>query len=175
MTRIFDGHLYVHYGQAYILSNAQETSELPDCFQGQTNGLCGAVISDTLFLITGLHTGHVQLSIDILYSPPPLDRTWEEIVEVPFIINGEGVSLYDWNRELVCQIPLSPGTYRARYCASGMDRGSEEDTIIAEEQPVDFYHLDFWSADLLPDVVLKQTSETATYWHEYVTSLKLIS
>jgi hypothetical protein len=122
-------------------------------------------------LITGLHTGHVQLSIDVLYAPPPLDRTWEEVIEVPFMINGEGVSLYDWNGECVCKIPLSPGTYRVRYCACDMDRGKEVDTILEEEEPVDFYHLAFWSADLLPDVVLKQTSETAAYWHEYVKCL----
>jgi hypothetical protein len=171
MTRIFDGRLYVHYGQAYILSNAQETSGLPDCFQGQTNGLCGAAISDTLFLITGLHTGRVHLSVDVLDAPPPLDHTWEEVVEVSFMMNGKGASLYDWNGECVCKIPLLPGTYRVRYCARDMDRGKEVDTIIEEEDPVDFYHLAFWPADLLPDVILKQTSETASYWHEYAKSL----
>jgi hypothetical protein len=171
MTRIFDGNLYVHYGQAYVFSNAQKTAELDDCFRGQTNGLCGAAISDALFLTTGLHTGCVQLSVDVVDTPPPLDRTWEEIVEVPFLINGEGVSLYDWNGECVCKIPLSPGTYRVRYCACGMDLGKEVDTILAEEKPIDFYHLAFWSANLLPDVVVKQTSEIATYWHEYARSL----
>jgi hypothetical protein len=171
MTRIFDGGLYVHYRQAYVLSNAQETSELPDCFKGQTNGLCGAAVSDTLFLITGLHTGHVHLSVDVLDAPPPLDQTWEEVVEVPFMINGEGASLNDWNGKCVCEIPLSPGTYRVRYCARDMDRGREVDTILQNEEPIDFYNLAFWSADLLPDVVLKQTSEIAAYWHEYAKSL----
>jgi hypothetical protein len=171
MTRIFDGRLYIHYGQAYVLPNAQETAELIDCFHGQTNGLCGAAVSNVLFLITGLHTGHVHLSVDVLDNPPPLDRAWEEVVEVPFVINGEGASLYDWNGECVCKISLSPGTYRVRYSACGMDRGKEVDTILEEEKPVDFYHLAFWSANLLPDAVLKQTSEIAAYWHEYARSL----
>jgi hypothetical protein len=172
MTRIFDGCLYVHYGQAYVLSNALETSELPDCFQGQANGLCGAAISDTLFLITGLHTGHVRLSVDVLDTPPLLDQIWEEIVEVPFMINGERTSLYNWNGECVCEIPLSTGTYRVRYCARNMDRGKEVDTILDDEEPIDFYNLAFWPADLLPDVVLKQTAEIAAYWHEYAKSLQ---
>jgi hypothetical protein len=171
MTRIFDGCLYVHYGQAYVLSNAQEPAELSACFQGQTNGLCGAAISDILFLITGLHTGRVRLSVDVLDAPPPLDQTWEEVVEVPFVINGEGVSLYDWNGECVCEIPLSTGIYRVRYCVRDMDRGKDVDTILEEEEPVDFYHLAFWSADLLPDVIVKQTSEIAVYWHEYAKNL----
>jgi hypothetical protein len=171
MTRIFNGRLYVHYGQGYILSNDSEMSGLSDCFQGQMNGLCGAAISNKLFLITGLHTGHVHLSIDVLDEPPPVEPTWEEVVEVPFMINSEGGSLYDWNGECVCEIPLSPGTYRVRYCARDMDRGKEVDTILEGEEPVDFYYLAFWSADLLPDVVLKQTSETAAYWHKYAKSL----
>ncbi len=52
-----------------------------------------------------------------------------------------------------------------------MDRGKDVDTILEEEEPVDYYHLDFWPADLRPDVVLKQTSEIAAYWHEYAKSL----
>jgi hypothetical protein len=171
MTRIFDGSLYVHYGQAYVLFKGQESSELPDCFQGQTNGLCGAAVHGTLFLITGLHTGHVQLSIDVLDAPPPLDPLWEEVVDVPFMIDVEGVFLYDWNGECVCEIPLSPGPYRVRYCARDMDRGNDIDTILKEEESVDFYHLAFWPADLAPDVILKQTSKTAIYWHQYPTSL----
>jgi hypothetical protein len=171
MTRIFHGRLYVHYGQAYVLPNTQQTSELPDCFQGQTNGLCGAAISNVLFLITGLHTGHIQLSIDVLDNPPSLDQTWEDIVEVPLRVNSEMTSLYDWNGNCICDIPLSPGTYRVRYCARNMDRGNEVDTILEEEDPVDFYHLDFWSADPLQDVVLKQTSKIAAYWHDYVKGL----
>lgn len=170
MTRIFDGSLYVHYGQAYVLPNAQATAELSDCFQGQRNGLCGAAISNALFLITGLHTGHVRLSIDIL-DTPPLDQAWEEIVEVPFVINGDGASLYDWNGGCVCKISLPPGTYRVRYCARGMDRGREVDTILEEEKSVDCYYLAFWSANLLPDAVVKQTSELAAYWHEYARKL----
>lgn len=159
------------YGQAYTLTNAQAASKLPDCFRGQTNGLCGAAMSGTLFLITGLHTGHVQLSVEVLDDDPPFDQTWEEIVEVPFMANGERVALYDWDGECVCEILLSPGTYRVRYGAHGMDRGKEVDTFLEEEEAVDSYHLAFWSADLLPDVVLKQTSETAAYWHEYTKSL----
>ncbi len=100
MTQIFDGRLYVHYGQAYVLPNAQETPELPDCFQGQTNGLCGAALAETLFLMTGLHTGHVQLSIDVLDAPPTSDQTWEDVVEVPLLMNREVASLYRAPRKI---------------------------------------------------------------------------
>lgn len=172
MTRIFDGRLYVHYGQAYVVSNAQQILELPGALRGQTNGICGAATPNGLLLFTGLHTGCVHLSIDVLDTPAPLDQRWEEIVEVPFTLNSAEAILSNWNGDCVCKIPLSPGTYRVRYCVREMDRGSEVDTILKEEEPVDFYHLAFWSADLAPDAVLKQTSETAAYRHEYAKSLK---
>jgi hypothetical protein len=171
MTRIFDDYLHVHYGQAYIFSGDRTIAELSDCFHGQTNGLCGAAVSGTLFLITGLHTGRVRLSVDVLDAPPPLDRIWEEVVEVPFTVDGDGVSLYNWDGECVCAIPLSLGNYRVRYCGREMERGKEVDTILDDEEPVDFYHLAVWPADLLPDSVVKQTSEIAAYWHEYAKSL----
>lgn len=64
----------------------------------------------------------------------------------------------------MCDIPLSPGTYRVRYCARNMSCGNEVDTYV-EGEPVDFYSLAFWSAAPAPDIVVKQTSEVAAYWH----------
>jgi len=168
MTRIFDGRLNVHYGQAYILPDTEEGRDTFDAevsFRGQMNGLCGATIPDKLYLTTGLHTGDVYLSVDVLNNPPSLDQSWEEIIEVPFVMNSEEVTLFDWYGQCVCEIPLSPGTYRVRYCARGMEQGHEIDTILEDEEPVDFYNLAFWPAELTPDTVLKQTSEIAAYWH----------
>ena len=65
MTRIFDGHLNVHYGQAYVVA-CEQRGEFEECFRGQSNGLCGASVPGMLFLITRLHTGHVGLVIDVL-------------------------------------------------------------------------------------------------------------
>lgn len=46
-----------------------------------------------------------------------------------------------------------------------MDFGREIDTL-GEVEPVDSYALMFWTADSAPDVILKQTSKTAAYWHK---------
>jgi hypothetical protein len=37
-------------------------------------------------LITGLHTGQVGFTVDVLDAAPPLDDAWEEIVEVSFTV-----------------------------------------------------------------------------------------
>jgi hypothetical protein len=157
MPRIFDGHLNVHYGQAYVLSRDNRGADMDDSFQGQSNGLCGAALPGMLFLITGLHTGHVGLTVDVLNERPELDSTWDEIVEVSFSVGESPVALEDWDGETVTSIPLSSGNYRVRYCARNMDRGHEVDTILNEEEAVDFYSLTFWPEAASEDCVIKQT------------------
>ena len=144
MARIFDGLLYVHYGQAYVESSDSKPIYLEDAFQGQANGLCGAASPGALFLITGLHTGEVSFTLDVLDVPPPLDDIWEEIVEVSFTPSSGRTTLTDWNASHVCNIPLQNKNYRVRYCVRNMDLGTEIDTVLEGEPTVDFYSLTFW-------------------------------
>jgi hypothetical protein len=141
MTRIFDGQLFVHYGQAYVCALDTTGEGLEGSFHGQSNGLCGAALPGMLFLVTGLHTGYVGLVVDVLNERPELDSTWEEIVEASFSVGESPIVLEDWNGETVTSIPLSSGSYRARYCAKSMDKGHEVDTILKNEESVDFYSL----------------------------------
>jgi hypothetical protein len=171
MTRIFDGYLNVHYGQAYVLA-CDNIVRLEESFRGQSNGLCGAAIPGALFLITGLHTGHVGFAVDVLNSPPALNNTWDEIVEVSFIVGDEPVVVEDWDGETVTSIPLSSGSYRVRYCARNMDQAHEVDTILDNEEAADFYSLAFWPQAVSEDCVIKQTSEQAAYWHNFAKSLE---
>ena len=171
MTRIFEGRLKVNYGQAYVESSEHRGVGLEESFCGQINGLCGAAYPGSLFLITGLHTGYVGFTLDVLDTPPSLDDVWEEIVEVSFKPKLRKIIMFNWDGEKVCDIPLLPKTYRVRYCARNMELGSEVDSIV-EEEPVDFYALMFWQGDLAPDVVVKQTSPVAAGWHNWARTLK---
>jgi hypothetical protein len=172
VARVFEGRLYVHYGQAYIETGDRISSGLEASFVGQNNGLCGAASPGSLLLLTGLHTGRVNFTLDIFDSSPPIDHFWEEIVEVSFTVEREEVRLFDWNGECVCDIPLPLGTYRVRYCVHNMTGGGRADTVLEEEESVDSYSLAFWSANLSPDTILKQTSKTAAYWHRWVRGLR---
>ncbi|SJM92679.1 hypothetical protein [Crenothrix polyspora] len=171
MARIFDGRLHVHYGQAYVGTDGQTlVDSFEGYFRGQSNGLCGAASRDSLCILTGLHTGDVGMTVDVLDATPQLDDAWEDIVEVSFIPNTSEARLVDWDGTLVCNIPLLLPSYRVCYCARNMDYGKEIDTIV-EEDPADFYALIFWPAPLAPDAIIKQTSEIATYWHNWAQAL----
>jgi hypothetical protein len=170
MASIFDGQLQVHYGQAYVESADGQPIELDDCFRGQVNGLCGAASPGMLFLLTGLHTGPVSFTLDVLDTSPALDDAWEDIVEVSFMPTTPSVVVTEWGGQQLCSIPLAQTTYRVRYCAREMDRGKEVDTLV-DEDPVDVYALIFWPADAAPDAIIKQTSGSAAYWHDWVKSL----
>lgn len=171
MARVFSGPLRMHYSQAYVHGLDRYIENMEDCFRGQENGLCGAGTPGALFLITGVHTGFVGFTVDALDSLPPLDDTWEEIVEASLYVDAtiKNLALVEWGGE-VYPIPLRPGSYRVRYCARGMDL-RRDGTTLDEKDIVDFYSLAFWPAEAARDRVIKQTSETAAYWHEYARNL----
>ena len=170
--RVFDGRLHVHYGQAYVFSgDAGDTSDLDQCFRGQSNGLLGAGQPGMLFFLTGLHTGLVELTIDVVEHEPPLDDGWEEVVEVSFAPADADARLEAWGGDLVCRLPLEQRAYRVRYAARGMEEGRAADTILEGTEPIDAYALSFRPAAPAPDRILRQTSETAAYSHAWAQSL----
>src|SRR5579871_4442280 len=53
-----------------------------------------------------------------------------------------------------------------------MDAGRRKDTVVSgRDEPVDEYSLSFWFAPGAPDRLIKQTSETAAHWHQWVDQL----
>ena len=172
MQVLFTGGLHVHYGQVYVESGvASPQADLPGAFAGQVNGLCGAATPGWLFMITGLHTGHVGFTVELHDTVPPIDDSWEEIVEVSFQATGEPVLLVQWAGEASWPLEIEAVDLRTRYCASGMDQARQADTVLAGEPELDRYLLQFWPAPPAPDQVLKQTSAQAAYWHRYAQEL----
>ena len=174
MRTLVNEEAWVHYGQIYVRSG-DDFAELEECFTAQANGLCGAAKPGHLFMITGLHTGHVGFTAELHDAPPPVDDSWQEVVEVSFRPDGEA-GLDCWGGERYWPLDLTDASYRVRYCATGMDEARELDTrVIEDEDPedgedlaVDHYLLQFWPAPSGPDTVLRQTSEIAAYWHGWV-------
>lgn len=155
---------WVHYRQIYVQSG-EEYPEMAECFGGHSNGLCGAATPGFLFLITGLHTGEVGFTVELHDEPPPVDDSWQEVVEASFRPMGE-TGLLGWGGQAYWPLDLAEASYRARYCATGMDEARELDTRMKDDPEADHYLLQFWPAPPEPDRVVRQTSEIAAYWHD---------
>ncbi|MGC4942839.1 hypothetical protein [Kribbella sp. DT2] len=166
MTTIFDGRMRLSFGQIYLMTGGVGWPDFDDSRRGQVNGLLGAAQSGRLLLTTGLHTGEVGLRVERLDAEPALDDQWEEIVEVSFAPAGTALLLHGLDSSQVVKTELPVVSYRARYCAADMDKGKEVDVVSADEPVVDRYLLQLWPAGPAPDVIRKQTSATASYWHQ---------
>lgn len=171
MRTLIDLALPVAYGQFYVRS---DDGDLPDAWRsmgGQQNGLCGAALPGSLFLVTGLHTGRVAFTAELHASEPAPGEEWEEIVEASFRPLGE-TFLEAWGGDF-WPLDLADADYRVRYLAIDMHRyeGDEDDddfdSFDPEEEPpcVGRYLLQFWPAPPAPDLILRQTSAAAAYWH----------
>ncbi|MFE1256167.1 hypothetical protein [Streptomyces fungicidicus] len=97
MRRPVAGQVHVHYSQIYIESDPDSFGpDLRESFAGQSAGLCGAATPGALWLSTGLHTGSVGFSVEVLDQAPPLDPAWEDVVEVSFRPVSAGSVLVQW-------------------------------------------------------------------------------
>ncbi|HEX6682998.1 MAG TPA: hypothetical protein VF062_09400 [Candidatus Limnocylindrales bacterium] len=175
---LFQDPMPVAYGQFYVTGDDDDFLDLTESFAGQSNGLCGAAVQGGLFLITGTHSGHVQLTVELHDGQPPeATGGWEEVVEVPFLPASTMIHLQAWGGEGWWDLHLesNPGNgFRVRYCASGMDRGREQVGADLDELAQDEYLLQLWPiGDQVPrpDAVLRQASSHAAYWHGYAHSL----
>lgn len=83
------------YSRFYIHPEDLIEFDMDDAFRGQTNDLCRAAAAPLIFFTTGLHTGHVGLSIRPDEREPALPEEWEKAVEVPLEV-AEELCLMEW-------------------------------------------------------------------------------
>jgi hypothetical protein len=158
---LLSGGVNVHYAQIYVQPPNAHT-DMTGALGGQVNGICGASQEGHLFLVTGLHTGLVRLTVTLHENEPDLDPSWEEVVEVPFPHMADKLALVEWGSDDGHDLSIPPGTYRARYSARSM-LGDWQ--ITEQNAPTQTYSLDFWPAPLAPDAIIRVTGECAKYWH----------
>jgi hypothetical protein len=121
-------------------------------------------------MVTGLHTGHVGLTVELHDEAPPVEEVWEDVVEVSFTPASATVALVEWGGAS-WPLALQRVGYRVRYCASGMDEARQVNVRFDDEPALDRYVLQFWPAALGGDRVVKQTSTSAAYWHDWARGL----
>jgi hypothetical protein len=153
----------VHHSHLYFTSGP-DVPDPREARAGQRNGLCGAAVPGALYLVTGLHTGMVGITIELHEQAPPVDESWEEVVEVSFRPSAPP-ALVGWGGEDHWPLDLAVTDYRVRYSGTGLDQAHAQDTRTWGEPEVDRYLLQFWPAPPAPDQVIRQTSAQAAYWH----------
>lgn len=171
MTRVLQASVHVSYSQAYIEQAGAAITSMEDSFAGQTNGTCGAVVVGTLFLVTGTHTGAVPFVVDVHTEEPPLDAEYDDVVEVSFQATTSRIWLTGWGGESSAMFALTPGAYRVRYSARGVDQGHQSGGRMDDEPIVDSYRLQFWPAPPRADAVVRQTSDESGFAHRRARSL----
>ncbi|WP_329004952.1 hypothetical protein OHA18_16360 [Kribbella sp. NBC_00709] len=164
---LMSGPAWVAYAQIYVES-ANNSADLHECFAGQRNGLCGAAVPGTLFLVTGMHTGEVEFAVELHDTMPSVEHSAEDVVEASYRPIGATV-LMTWAGDGGSwPLDLEPDAdYRVRYSAWGMDAGHQAGPPMDGEPLVDRYLLQFWPARPAPDRVVKETSKQAAYWHGF--------
>ena len=161
---LFDDLVPVHYGYIYLSASDEVGDDLIEARLGQNNGLCGARTPHQVSLVTGLHTGEVPLLVQWHPSEPPIDESWEDVVEVSAEFTQTDVLLSSFEDAFGLELPV-PGWHRVRYCAKGMDEGRELDTPDEDEVAPDQYLLQMWPASPGADEVKILGSRNAEYWH----------
>lgn len=164
MSVVFEGLVHTAYMQLYLTTGQEDTPSPDGAFVGQVNGLSGAAIPGTLFLVTATHTGAIPVRIVLLdHEPDPGD--WEEIVDVSFVPSGRNAAFNGWAEDSSAAFDLTAASYRARWSGRGMD--AAHDATATEEAPaLDAYELALWPAAAAPDRIVRRTSAAAGYWHD---------
>lgn len=157
--------LDVHYGFVHLVPEDEPGWDLSNAAGGQANGLCGAQYPGALAMITGLHTGTVPFELVVSDHEPAIGEEWEEVVEASFSAPQRHYLLRAFEDGLEFDLPAAT-SYRARYCALGMDEAHQGDVRMPDEPVIDRYLLQLWPAPPAPDAVVRQTSEIAAYWHK---------
>ena len=165
MQVLFDGHLRVDYGFAFLKpASSDAEARLIECRGGQSNGLCGAAEEGVVALTFGTSMGRLPFRIELWPAAPAIGTEWEDVVEVSFVVEDTEplvLSTFDDGHT----IDDLQGTYRVRYNVSGLDDAHQ--MLEEGEDPADRTLLQLWPDETWrPDAILRQTSDSAGYWHQ---------
>lgn len=168
---LFDQVVETDYGQFDLVWTEESGSDgdFDRFFAGQANGLAGAADPRCVCVNLARRSGGSPIRIVLMDSPPGDDASWEDVVEVSFILpEGHALGWSTWaglHGGALAGIP--PGSYRLRVSANGRDQGRDGEP---SEDLVDAYLLQLWPAPVRSDAILRAGSEDGRYWHREVGS-----
>lgn len=148
------GELEVTYTQFWIIDNEEWPPERPD---RSSNGLIAGK-SRGAMIMTGIHTGPVDIKIEVLDQPATESNLddWDDVVEISFPAPAglaRVVSLEDNLKDSPLVTRNGPGDYRVRVHVRGRDANPDGTT----EEPSEYYYLIFWPERFRAETIHKAT------------------
>lgn len=158
---LFDGAINTCYRTMTVRSPECESIMPDEARAGQINGICGGAVPGLLFMTVGNCVGPLPIRVELHESAPPLDLSWDDIVEVSCDFDDTPIYLEGWAGDGGGELLLDDGAYRARFCANAHGESTQ---IPGDEAMGEKYLLMFWLAPWQPDQIIKETH--AGYWHQ---------
>lgn len=159
----------------------------------RSNGLIDPQPGGVALVFTGVHTGEVNVTVDVRDDAPPVNtEDWEEVVEVSLEApNGDlwlaGPAAETPSQQLYPLLtPHGPGHYRIRVHARGRDgdqeldaghswdeadgaRDEEEEEDLDNVEPTEHYLIITWPSEPAPQTIYKWTDKYGATLRERAT------
>jgi hypothetical protein len=140
---------------SFTLSDAGQTA--PDTL-GFTTGLI-ATMDIGAMISTGIHTGPVQVHVQVLQAPPSDHdlHEWDDVCEASIHAPHGDLRVTPLYQDAPTQLPLlraaGPGWYRVRAHARGRETAPDQ----VRQTPVEQYRLTAWPAPPTTPLILRAT------------------
>ena len=118
------GTIRVSYYQYYVTAGPLVDESV---IGEDADGLLSLIGPNGVAVQTGVHSGPVEVSVELLAGPPPPDEDqWSAISEVDLLSDGSGLFVLGWGHETVLgpPLPVPAGVLRLRVSARGRAEGT---------------------------------------------------
>lgn len=129
-------------------------------------GLATGEHEHAVVLTTARHDGPVPVEVQVLDAEPPLDPTWDAVVEVS-LRTGDGPTVCGWAGSGVVELPVPADVdLRVRYVVVDGQLGSEQsrDVEVVGSSPAERYLVQAWPAPATQARTVVATSPWSQYW-----------
>lgn len=123
-TIVYAGHLFVQYGQFYLLDRARQPLA-PTDYDDQDDAR-GIKEADGITVILPPRNGLIHLTVELVDQMPCLGSEWQRI-SVGTITTSSDLALVEWPDQIRATIAVSPGTCAVMYAYAGVTEQVEAD------------------------------------------------
>lgn len=144
------------FAQYHHFQIVDPQGSLADDLDSAYNGLVSAS-GGAIEVTTGIHTGNVQVAVELHSQCPDVAADWEEIAEISYHSRSREVLVthfMDDHADLPSLGSQGPGPYRLRVHARGRDRAVDQTPV---DEVLESYLIQSWPAAHQDTLLVKAT------------------